>query len=496
MYDDKDNKSATMNKNNIVLETTTKKNTKKPYIIAAMAGATGIALMIFSLFLVVFLILGLFNLNRVNSSNNVANRRRECGFTISKTSLTKSEYKEKIEEFAINNPNFTIFAENANDIYKYAISKNVNPELVVIRAYVEGGGKVTGSNNYWGLGCTNESQGAGCYSWNSFEEGYTYFIDVVSKYGSLADMMIKYAYIGQYWYTMDTNDPDGDGGCYYAEYIYPDNMPDRVKKACAAGAPSCVMNGDTTNCTPTTEEDQIAYANWQVKKNMATARKTIFGLEYTEGPCSSASLNTLSSYTLEHEGLTKLNRTLNEEEITELNAYINESVDESGYGTGAGVAAAGQALTYWLEQHGYYLEYRWGGGHGSNYTGVNPNWGSDAFGCDSNHRCNYGLDCSGFVSWAIRTACNPKFGTMDTSTMVDSSFGSKVSISETQPGDLMLKSGHVRLVIKNNGDGTVIVAEEVGTPTNGLIFSRLGASSNYNFIDMTNYYNNFCQTSR
>lgn len=425
----------------------------------------------------------------------------ECGFTISQTSLSKSEYKNKVQELANSNSGFKPFADNADDIYDYAVSKKVNPELVVIRAYVEGHGKTTGTNNYWGLGCTNESQGAGCYSWSSFEEGYTYFVNVVSKYDSLASMMSKYAYIGKYWYTLDTNDPDGDGGCYYAPYIYPDNMPARVKTACAAGAPSCVMNGDTSGCTPTTDEDQKAYATWQVKKNMAAARKQIFGLEYDEGPCTGGTFNSLSSYTLKHEGLNVLNRQLNLSEISNLNTYINQEVDKAQYGTGAGVAAAGQSLTYGLEQLGYYLQYYWGGGHGgygdnnSSFVGVNVNWGSTAFGSDGHYasRIYFGMDCSGFVSWAIRTACNPKFGASSTGEL---SLGKTISVEDAKPGDLMLNSGsHVRLVIKNNGDGTVIVAEESGG-SNGLIFNKYGEASGYNYIDMSSYYSKNCQSSR
>ena len=71
----------------------------------------------------------------------------------------------------------------------------------------------------------------------------------------------------------------------------------------------------------------------------------------------------LETYTLSHNGLKVLDRTLTSAELEDLNNYINDEVDKAGYGTGAGVAAAGQALVYWLEQQGYYLQYRWGGGH-------------------------------------------------------------------------------------------------------------------------------------
>ena len=456
---------------------------------------------IISLFIVIIVVLIVLDIVQVDVGGNVASGGKTCGFTISSTSLSKSEYKQKIEEFSVNNPNFDIFAQNANEIYELAVSKQVNPELVVIRAYVEGSGKTTGSYNYWGLGCTNESEGAGCYSWDTFEEGYTYFIDVVSKYDSLTSMMGKYAYIGQYWYTLDTNNPSGDGGCYYAEYIYSDgNMPDRVKNACSATAPSCVINGDTTNCTATTDEDQEAYATWQIEKNMGAARKTIFGLEFSDGPCvgtSSGSLTALSNYNLHHEGLTKLNKSFSSDEVNEMNNFINSKVDEAGYGTGAGVAAAGQTLVSVLEQKGYYLGYYWGGDRSS--LGIGTSWGVNR-GIAITRGGNatgpeFGMDCSGFVSWSIRMGCNSNYGSKTASGYKELNTKSLSSLNEAKPGDILVSSGHVILIIKNNGDGTVIAAEE-SYSSMGLIFNKYTNLGNYSLRDRSSWYSTNCNSSR
>lgn len=429
----------------------------------------------------------------------------ECGFTISRTSLSKSEYKQKLSSFSSSNSGFKIFADNADAIYDYAVSKNVNPELVAIRALVESNGGTTGTYNYWGINCTNTGQGADCRNYPSFEVGYTDFFNIVAQYDSLAAMMKKYAYIGAYWYTLDTRFPSSDGGCYYAPYIYESNMPAHVASACAPGAPSCVMGGSTASCTATTEDDQIAYANWQVKRSMASARKTIFGLDYEDGPCTSggSNLGTLASYNLSHNGLNVLNRSLNNGEIGDLNSYINQEVDKVGYGTGAGVAMAGQSLTYWLEKQGFYLQYYWGGGHGGfgdgnySFVGVNSNWGSTRFGADThsgNYRAYFGMDCSGFVSWAIRTACNPGFGSHVSGdwTGMGESLG---SLGNAEPGDVLADSGHIQLIVKNNGDGTVIVAEEAGSPTNGLVFTKISSTSR-SIRRMKNWYSSNCSSSR
>ncbi|MBQ8681570.1 MAG: C40 family peptidase [Bacilli bacterium] len=455
-----------------------------PYIPAIAIGC----LVIFVLIVAVLFMLGLFD---IDSNNGVGgNYSKECGFTISKTSLSKSEYKSKLEDYATTvNANFKIFAENADSIYDYAKSKNINPELVAVRAKVEGNGTTTGSYNYWGMGCTNGNGIGACFNYSSFEEGYTDYINNISQYSSLTEMMGRYAYIGEYWYNPGSS---SDGGCYYAPYIYTvENMPARVKNACSNSAPYCSTAGGI-GCTKTTAEDQNAYATWQIQNNMAGARKEIFGLDFEDGPCSSTTSNiqSLSEYNFYHNNLKVLDRKLTSSEVSELNNYIESQITKAGYGTGAAVAAAGQALTYWLENQGYYLQYRWGGGHGDSFLGVNPEWGSSAHGCDAAGLCYNGLDCSGFVSWAIRNGCNPSYGSNTTYYM---KHGPAIDISKVEPGDLMLDlDSHVMLVVKNNGDGTVIVAEETGSPINGLVFSQQSPTAGYEFIDMTSYYQNNC----
>ena len=252
-------------------------------LISLAGGASSFFSFFIPIIVIILLVIGVSGGNTENGSNNnenITSAPREYGFTISRTSLSKEEYTNKLEEFSKTNKKFEIFYTNASDIYDYAVSANVNPELVVVRAYVEGRGSTTGKYNYWGMGCTNTGGFNACFDYTSFEEGYTDYINNISKYSSLAEMMSKYSYIGYYWYNPGSS---SIGGCYYAKYIYTEeNMPERVKNACSSSAPSCSKD-NTSNCTKTTDEDQTAYANWQVKQNMATARKKIFGLEYNEG---------------------------------------------------------------------------------------------------------------------------------------------------------------------------------------------------------------------
>ena len=223
---------------------------------------------------------------------------------------------------------------------------------------------------------------------------------------------------------------------------------------------------------------------------------TLASINSSSSNCNS-SLTTLENYNLRHQNLNVLNRTLSQSEINDLNNYLNQEIAKAGHGSGNAVAAAGQSLVYWLEKKGYYLQYRWGGGHGGygdgNYTfvGANPNWGSSKFGCDSGHedRCYWGMDCSGFVSWATRTACNESFGAGVSYTWVP--YGNRISLKDAKPGDVIAWSEHIQLIVKNNGDGSVIVAEEAGGSTSGLVFSEI-SSTNHKVVDMKNWYANHC----
>lgn len=217
-----------------------------------------------------------------------------CGFTISSTTLSKTSFKEKLVSYADSvssnhKSSFQLFADNADNIYDIAVANNINPELVVVRANAEGFSPGGSTNNYWGIGCFNDGSSV-CKNYSSFTEGVNAFVENISKYSSLQDMMSKYAYIGKYWYNPGSSSL---GGCYYLSYIYDDsNIPATAKNACAVSAPACSKD-NTSNCTKTTDADQEAYANWQVEK-MTNIRNDIFG-ELDNSMCSPAISNDIKT---------------------------------------------------------------------------------------------------------------------------------------------------------------------------------------------------------
>lgn len=220
---------------------------------------------------------------------------------------------------------------------------------------------------------------------------------------------------------------------------------------------------------------------------------TLASINNSSSNCSAGNLHALSSYTLNGEGLKKLNKQLNDSEITSLNNFIEKEVTKATYGTGDAVAAAGQSLAYGLEQSGYYLGYYWGGGHGENGTGVINTWGKNvgiAYTTGNNTPTGpeYGVDCSGFVSWAIRNACSPNFGSVTAENFMG--FGNEITLKEAKPGDVLANSGHVILVVKNNGDGSVTTVE--ASISKGVVFRNYSSASGYKVVDMSKWYSNNC----
>jgi len=160
-------------------------------------------------------------------------------------------------------------ANNAEMIYDLSIERSFNPELVIIRAVSEGFSPGGSTNNYWGIGCYNGSDS--CFNYPTLSDGILDFINIIQGYGSTSayGMMLIYSYIGDYWINPGNS---SDGGCYYFPYIKKYLSASRasiVEEACASGA--CEA------CVETTDEDQSAYAQWQVSE-MVEHREDIFGI--------------------------------------------------------------------------------------------------------------------------------------------------------------------------------------------------------------------------
>lgn len=205
--------------------------------------------------------------------------------SISSTSLSKEQFVSKLESYYGNSSASytTLFKENAGSIYDLAVNNGINPELIVVRASLEGYSPASQGYssyyNYWGIRCYNNQPLSTCASYNSFQDGVLGFINNVSQYSSLSSMMQKYAYIGSYWYNPGNA---GSGGCYYYPYIKKYMSSSRSSEVETACNSANVCSG--SNCMKTTDEDQLAYSMWQVEQ-MANQRNTIFNMtsDFCEG---------------------------------------------------------------------------------------------------------------------------------------------------------------------------------------------------------------------
>lgn len=184
--------------------------------------------------------------------------------------------------------------------------------------------------------------------------------------------------------------------------------------------------------------------------------------------------------------------------IDAFNQLIDANVKKAGYGTRAAVVAAAVTLIGELnDKYQVKIPYFWGGGHEGISTYAKSSWGSTA--CHTyanNQNYNYcGLDCSGFVGWAIY---NGGFKQVTTVAASYSSLSGAKNVNLTSsnvlnPGDLLASSSHVILIIGvDQQSGEYTCAEAKGNQY-GVVFSRHsldGDNGKYYGVDMTGFYQN------
>lgn len=185
---------------------------------------------------------------------------------------------------------------------------------------------------------------------------------------------------------------------------------------------------------------------------------------------------------------TSLVEAIGEDGVTELENKIKTAVG-SGC-SGASVARAAIALIDGLHAKGFHLPYYYGGGHVSKNPIVDRQWGANIGASTQKPNGSYdyykGLDCSGFVMWAMHAANIT--GAYDASGYL--SLGEHIPFSKLSPGDVVANTGHVILVLENTGS-ELKTAESTG---GGVQYKTYGydKASYYTGISMSEYYANHC----
>ena len=213
----------------------------------------------------------------------------------------------------------------------------------------------------------------------------------------------------------------------------------------------------------------------------------------------SGSIN-YGDYVLSSEGDEILHQPLDQflaSKGTSLEAFNNliaSNVQENGYGTRAGVVTAAVTLIAELgNNYNVKVPYFWGGGHADGVVdGALGYWGSTQCHTYANGQSyNYcGLDCSGFVPWAIKN------GGFSITPLVTGGFQSlpgaeRVSLTNSavlQPGDLLESSGHVILIVGVD-ENNYICAEAAGNETGVLFSTHPFNASGYWGVNMEGFYN-------
>lgn len=180
--------------------------------------------------------------------------------------------------------------------------------------------------------------------------------------------------------------------------------------------------------------------------------------------------------------------------LEEFNNLITSNVNDAGFGTRAGVVAAAVTLIGELgDNYNVKVPYFWGGGHGRVADGVVANWGSNECHTYANGTSyNYcGLDCSGFVSWAIYNGGYNMYP-MSSGSFSNLAGAKRVSLKNSavlQPGDLLDSNGHVILVVDIDEESKEYICAEASGNTTGVLFSRHPFNlSGYWGVDLEGFY--------
>lgn len=453
-----------------------------------------------------------------NSNSGLTDYLNSCSsFPMNETTLSKSEFVELASTYLTENytsSSSATFADNLEIVYEVGTSNNINPELIVVRAVVEGFSPGNSNYNYWGLGCYNGASSSDCLSYSTFKEGVEAFVQNVSQYDTVVDMMSRYAYIGSYWYNPGSS---GLGGCYYYSYIseyMSDSRASTVANVCNSST-SCTK-GNTASCTATTDEDQEAYAMWQVKK-MSDVRKNIFGLDpeicSQFGNYSTYNLLAKTSDNLDNVLTTSLKSALRKQgmSVEDFNDYLLSNILAAGVGTRSAAVTAAISLVWTLyDAYGIRIPYTMCGQHycsnvymkgtttnvnrsAISFYGIDPNWGVELnpYRYGDGLYSRYGPDCSGFVSWILHNAGFDNSHVLGA--VAQGEMGPQYSLQSYvgQPGDVLSNSEHIMFIVGVDTENELYYVAHASGGSSGTKISTLSFSNkSYKITDMTSWYAN------
>lgn len=431
--------------------------------------------------------------------------------------ISKTNFKTAVTRYISETNNNILKTWDLDLVYDVSRANNVNPELVVIRAIVEGFSPYSkgyqDKNNYWGIGCYNGASLSRCTSYSSFSEGIAGFANLSSVKNSetIVDMMMSYVNIGSYWWKPGDS---GAGGCYYfeAEQKYMSKAEvTRVSQACLN--PSYVCNeNNKAGCLATNQEDQRAHAAYNCEA-MNTLFQRIFANYHVASPIDrnlddvDESLSALPGNACAEDDCiidTDLETflTARGSSVEKFNTEITRAKNQAGGSCtrNGAVAIAKKTLDY-MKGKGAKLPYYWGGGWGDKISGAQAIWGAGSeAGCGkyggNNGNIWYpqcGLDCAGFVRWVLNTdgyslpaheANNFGQGFLPGAVNVE-----LANVQLLKAGDIMFSGGHVVFIVGVDKANSRYIIAEAGGKTVGVQYSTKSFNaSGYTGVNMDGFY--------
>lgn len=267
-------------------------------------------------------------------------------------------------------------------------------------------------------------------------------------------------------------------------------------------------NGDVLSLGYTSTETnkfiELAEAGKTYKEILLEVYSSKNPAGFNSAVCTSYGNIDYGDYVLSSDGHTVLNQRLDTflqskgTSLEEFNALIASNVENAGFGTRAGVVTAAVTLIAELgNNYNVKVPYYLSGGH---YDGVV----SEALGYWGDTCPNYygygnvynvcGLDCSGFVPWAIKTG-GYNVGVRLAGDFQYISGAKKVTLSASQPvlqpGDILESSGHVILVVGIDEENNKYICAEARGKEDGVTFSmKPYKPDGYWGVDMEEFYSN------
>lgn len=269
-------------------------------------------------------------------------------------------------------------------------------------------------------------------------------------------------------------------------------------------------NGDVLKLGYQKDETDTFIAEANAGKSYVEILETVYGSsDYSSAKCSYGGVYDYGDYELTSEGDPILHEPLDQflesqgTSLEEYNELIADNVDDAGYGTRAGVVAASVTMVAELgNNYNVKVPYYWGGGHSSNdLTGeALGKWGSTQCHTYANDQhYNYcGLDCSGFVAWALN-AGGFQCGPTGAGSFYKKSGAQKINLNPNspvlQPGDILeykdSSGGHAILVVGIDEENKQYICIEAMGNAYGVLFTRRSFGlSGYWGVDMEGFYNN------